>query len=72
MLACKHIHERLNEAHDGELSPLRRMLLRLHLWICSPCRNADCSMKATFKALRGLRDCPPFKADVTSPEKPTE
>ncbi len=61
MPACKHIAEQIGDAHDGQLSMFRRAWLKLHLWICSPCRSVDCSMKNTFDALRGLRDVDPLK-----------
>lgn len=61
MRVCKHISAKISDAHDGEMSFLRRAWLKLHLAICAPCRNVDCSMKNTFDALRGLRDVDPLK-----------
>jgi predicted anti-sigma-YlaC factor YlaD len=54
---CRNVRAHLSDQLDGEpLPPLTRVMVRLHLTICPPCRRVNRSLVATRDALRALRD----------------
>lgn len=54
MITCKQLLERLSDYLDGTMSPLGRMSLRLHLWLCPPCRRYHDQMKQMLEATRDV------------------
>lgn len=60
MHECEHAQRALDDALDGELSWLRRLRLRLHLWLCPGCRGVQRSLRRTVGLLRrcGRDDAP--------------
>lgn len=54
---CRPVRPYLSDHLDGEPIPFpARLLVRLHLTICAPCRRAHRSLVATREALHALRD----------------
>jgi predicted anti-sigma-YlaC factor YlaD len=54
---CRIARAHFSDQLDGEPMPLgARLLVKLHLTICPPCRRAHRSLVATREALRALRD----------------
>ncbi len=63
--ACKQARAHFSEHLDGEPLPFAaRLLVRLHLLVCPPCRRTHRSLAATRDALASLRD-----ADLPADEK---
>jgi predicted anti-sigma-YlaC factor YlaD len=63
---CRPVRAHLSDQLDGEALPLAtRLLVRLHLTICPPCRRVHRSLVATQAALRALRDADVADDDVT-------
>ncbi len=63
---CREALEHFGQHVDGELTPLERWRLRLHLWICGHCRKYLRSYRTTVEAEKAA-----FKADDgTSAEVP--
>lgn len=54
MMTCKQLIERLSDYMDGNLSPLGRVSLRLHLWICPMCRRYHDQMRTLLEATRDV------------------
>jgi predicted anti-sigma-YlaC factor YlaD len=54
---CRAVRPHFSDHLDGERLPFARgLLVRLHLWICPPCRRVRRSLDATREALQALRD----------------
>lgn len=51
---CRELVESLREYLDGEAHWLRRVLIRLHLLLCSACRAYLASYRKTLRLARGL------------------
>jgi predicted anti-sigma-YlaC factor YlaD len=61
-LDCKDVSRLLSEAQDRDTSAAEQARLRLHLVVCSTCRNVDEQMAFIRRAMRRLgqdRDPPP-------------
>jgi len=56
MLSCNQVQRLLSDALDGELPPLTRLRLRLHLALCRPCAAVRDSLERTVNCLNALRD----------------
>jgi hypothetical protein len=56
MLSCKEVSRLLSLSMDQSLPRMKRMELRLHLWLCSACSNFDNQMKFLRKAINRLDD----------------
>jgi len=52
MLDCEQARDALHDAVDGELSWLDRLRLRLHLFLCPPCRHEGASLRRAIALLR--------------------
>ena len=52
MTDCKQIREELCDAIDGELPWTRRMAVKLHLWVCPPCRKEHEELARTVGLLK--------------------
>jgi anti-sigma factor RsiW len=55
---CREALEHFGKHVDGELTPLERWRLRLHLWICGHCRKYLRSYRTTVEAEKAA-----FKVD---------
>jgi len=51
---CPEVCDRLSEFLDGELGPVDRIRLGLHLAACPRCAVESASLDATVRALRDL------------------
>jgi anti-sigma factor (TIGR02949 family) len=51
---CPEVCDRLSEYLDGEMGPVDRARLGLHLAACPPCAEASASLGATVRALHRL------------------
>jgi predicted anti-sigma-YlaC factor YlaD len=54
ILTCKEAHRLTSERMDRELSVTDRARVRMHLAVCSACRNFDGQMQLMRRAMRGL------------------
>lgn len=64
---CRAARSHFSDHLDGEpLSLGARLLVRMHLTICPPCRRYHRSLAATRDALRDLRDADPTSDDAGS------
>ena len=52
MLRCKEVTHLLSEAHDRNLSFSERLQLKMHLAMCTGCRNLKGQMAFLRKACR--------------------
>lgn len=52
---CKEASHLLSDAFERELKFSERLRMRLHLLICSVCRNYEADLKLLGKVLTGLR-----------------
>jgi predicted anti-sigma-YlaC factor YlaD len=64
MLQCQKVRRALSESLDGTLPLKKRVLLRLHLWLCRRCRAVDHSLRYTQAVLRKLANTPPLADDL--------
>jgi predicted anti-sigma-YlaC factor YlaD len=64
---CKEIHRLTSESLDRELSLTERARSRLHLLVCTACRNFDRQMQLIRRAMRRLTV--PQQADPDQEEK---
>ena len=53
-LDCKVVSRLLSEGRDQSMPPAERARLRLHLVICSACRNVDAQFRFLREAMRKL------------------
>lgn len=51
MISCKHATELISQGLDRRLTLAERLRLRLHLFICSGCRNTRKHFRFLRKAL---------------------
>jgi predicted anti-sigma-YlaC factor YlaD len=59
-LDCKTVSRLLSDGHDLQMAPAERARLRLHLVICTACRNVDAQFRFLRDAMRRLdKDKPP-------------
>lgn len=49
---CKEVHRLTSERLDRELSVVERARVRMHLLVCSGCRNFDGQMRLIRGAMR--------------------
>jgi predicted anti-sigma-YlaC factor YlaD len=54
MLDCKHNTELLSQSYDRPITLRERMAMRLHLLMCSGCRNFEKQLAFIRKAAREL------------------
>jgi predicted anti-sigma-YlaC factor YlaD len=52
MLSCREVTDRASDVLDGNLPPLSRLKLRLHLMICEGCRTYIDQMRGLKTMLR--------------------
>lgn len=57
----------MSDAVDGALPWWRRIVLRIHLFLCPPCRRSDARLHEAVDALASLRDVPPAFDDADEP-----
>lgn len=53
-LDCKEVSRLLSDGQDQQLPPSERARLRLHLVICTACRNLDAQFRFLREAMRKL------------------
>jgi predicted anti-sigma-YlaC factor YlaD len=59
-VSCERVKERLSDYVDGDLPPLSRLFMTLHLRHCESCREVLRSLEQTLALLRRVkRDEPP-------------
>lgn len=51
---CKEVHRLTSEGMDRELSLVERARMRMHLLVCTACRNFDGQMRLLRRAMRTL------------------
>jgi predicted anti-sigma-YlaC factor YlaD len=54
MLTCKEAHQLTSEGMDRGLSAGERMRMRVHLAVCTACRNFDSQMQLIRRSMREL------------------
>jgi predicted anti-sigma-YlaC factor YlaD len=54
MLTCRQCRSALSDLHDGQISGVYRWLVKLHLFVCRPCRRVNASLHQTVSKLRAL------------------
>jgi hypothetical protein len=54
MLTCKEASRWLSQSLDQPLPRLKRMELRLHVWLCCHCSNFEQQLKFLRRAVRQL------------------
>lgn len=54
LLNCQQVHALVSQGMDGELSPVLRTRMRLHMMLCSACANFDQQMQLLRRAMRSL------------------
>lgn len=55
MLSCKDVSELLSESQEYRLTLRRRMIILMHLGMCSGCRNLKRQLEAMRKITRQYR-----------------
>lgn len=55
MLTCKEAHQLTSEGMDRSLSASERMRVRMHLAVCTACRNFDGQMQLIRRSMRALQ-----------------
>ncbi|HEX7478284.1 MAG TPA: zf-HC2 domain-containing protein [Polyangiales bacterium] len=70
MLRCEQVSRELSDAVDGSLPLHKRLLLRLHLALCPPCRAMEHSLRFTRDVLRKLSCAPPASPGSEAVEPP--
>jgi predicted anti-sigma-YlaC factor YlaD len=69
---CGQARRQFSDLMDGQAVPLpSRVVARLHLMICAPCRRVQRSLAGTTAALGALRDVDP-ELEPDSGERPLE
>jgi len=64
MMSCRDVAELASAHLDGQLSTGQRVRIRMHLAMCRHCRRLVRQLRATVRALAGVRDLePPVGAD---------
>ncbi|MBL4885803.1 MAG: zf-HC2 domain-containing protein [Planctomycetaceae bacterium] len=58
IFSCKHAATAINESLDGRLSLRKRMVVRLHLMMCSQCRRFKRQMLFLRRATQKLTRLP--------------
>ena len=56
MLTCKDVSHLLSQTLDQPLPRMKRIELRIHLWLCSACSNFDKQLKFLRHAVSRLDD----------------
>lgn len=56
MLKCRDVPQQSEQLIAGELGFWQRMDLRIHLFICHPCRRYFNQLRVLLKSLPGLAD----------------
>ncbi|WNV02998.1 hypothetical protein RP726_10990 [Candidatus Methylospira mobilis] len=56
MLTCKEAGYLLSQGMDQRLTRMKRIELRIHLWLCSACSNFEKQLKFLRKAVNRLDD----------------
>jgi predicted anti-sigma-YlaC factor YlaD len=66
MVTCKTVRLAMSDLADGELRGWRRFWVRLHLFVCPPCRKVHRSFAHTLDLLHHLGEepSPPAGGDV--------
>ncbi|NOT17497.1 MAG: hypothetical protein HOP20_05450 [Sulfuriferula sp.] len=54
MLSCKDFSQRVSSGNEHELPLLTRWQMRLHLMLCSSCRNFNRQMQVITRAMRHI------------------
>lgn len=52
MLSCKEVHDDASAYLDGDLSASRKMLIRMHVMMCSRCRRFIRQLRLTVETLK--------------------
>jgi hypothetical protein len=56
MLTCKEVSRLLSQSMDQPLPRMKRIELRIHLWLCSACSNFDKQLKFLRQVVNRLDD----------------
>jgi hypothetical protein len=72
MLTCKEASRLLSQSQDQPLSRLKRMELRLHVWLCRHCGNFEKQLKFLRQSARRLAGDDPLKDRVRLDEAARE
>ena len=56
MMNCKQATQLMSESHDRPLGRWQRMGLKIHLLICSGCRNYNKHLDFISKAMKQMRN----------------
>ena len=64
MLSCREVTRLISDAQEGPLRLQDRMSMRMHLLMCSACRNFEEQMATIRAAMRNLA-----KSDVPSDQE---
>lgn len=67
MFACDEVALRLGDWLDGELAPVTRLQVRLHLVLCARCRAMERSLRRTVRLLRDLHGSGSLRVDEMGP-----
>ena len=68
MLTCKDASRLLSQSMDQPLPRLKRMELRVHVWLCSACSNFEKQLMFLRQAARRLdEECSDTKSGRTQP-----
>lgn len=68
-MTCKDASRLLSQSMDQPLPPLKRMELRVHVWLCSACANFEKQLVFLRKAARRLdEECSAKDQAGLSPE----
>jgi anti-sigma factor RsiW len=59
----------MSDLADGELRGWRRAMVRLHLFVCPPCRRVHRSFLRTLDLLHGLGDAPPPPSEESETQR---
>jgi hypothetical protein len=70
MITCKEHSKLVSEAMDRTLPCRSRMAMKLHQWICSPCRFFNRQMNALRTACR--EKSPKLPPDLSDPTIPAD
>ena len=67
MLDCKEVSRLISGRMDEELPAADRARMRLHMVMCSNCRNVNEQMEFLRRAMRGLGRNDPLPPDGNAP-----
>jgi predicted anti-sigma-YlaC factor YlaD len=66
--SCQEVARELSDELDGECTWWRRLHIRLHLWLCPPCKRGRDALARTVDLLGSLPDQPCIDIDGEEPD----